>query len=135
MSNKIGAIHQRTGRLSSEMGGCWSVGSAGEYSLECNGKVTYNKHEIEALTNVIKHSKARSVFVMLKVNDHQILLTVQDDGLGYQSNEPMAGGRGLLNMQRRANGLGCKVSINSEGGTRIGFTLPLPIKYPAQGME
>ena len=105
----------------------------GEYSLDCNGTVTYNKHEKEALTNVIKHSKARSVSVMLKVNDHQLLLTVQDDGLGCQCDEPRAGGRGLSNMQRRAKGLGGKVSINSEGGTRIGF--PLPIKYPAQVME
>src|SRR5574337_934474 len=47
----------------------------------------------EALTNIIKHSKAGSVAVMLSIARDGILLSVQDDGVGWK--EKPSNGRGL----------------------------------------
>jgi PAS domain S-box-containing protein len=89
----------------------------------------------EALTNIVKHSRARSVAVTLKVDEQQLLLTIQDDGVGCNYNRSKTSCRGLSNMSRRAARLGGNVAINSDQGTTVVFTLPLPIKYPIKGME
>jgi signal transduction histidine kinase len=82
----------------------------------------------EALTNVIKHARARSVAVMLKVTADGLLLIIQDDGPGRKSKS--AGGRGLSNMWRRAEEIGGRLTLSSESGTRVSLEVPLPIKYP-----
>jgi PAS domain S-box-containing protein len=81
----------------------------------------------ETLTNVIKHARARSVAVMLKVSADRLLLTIQDDGIGWQSKN--TGGRGLSNMWRRAEEIGGRLTLSSENGTQVGLEVPLPIQY------
>jgi signal transduction histidine kinase len=87
----------------------------------------------EALTNVIKHAKAGSVAVSLRVSPGGVLLTVEDNGCGSGSRR--GNGRGLSNMKRRAEELGGVVEVSSERGTRVLVEIPLPLKYPEQGME
>jgi PAS domain S-box-containing protein len=88
----------------------------------------------EALTNIVKHSHARTVAVTLQVVDLELLLTIQDDGIGYNGDKARTGGRGLSNMKRRAERLGGNMTINSGNGTKVVFTLQLPVKYPVQGI-
>jgi PAS domain S-box-containing protein len=88
----------------------------------------------EALTNVVKHAKADSVFVKLQVSDRGLFLTVQDNGTGGEALRG-TGGRGLANMKRRAGEIGGTVTISSGRGTVVHVEIPLPIKYPDQGME
>ncbi len=88
----------------------------------------------EALTNIVKHSHARSVAVTLNVAEQELQLTVQDDGIGCNSNQSRTGGRGLSNMKRRAERLGGNMIINSGNGTTVIFTLRLPLKYPVRGI-
>lgn len=89
----------------------------------------------EALTNVIKHSKAGMVAVTLQVTEHQLLLTVQDDGVGCKCDGAKTRGRGLSNMQRRAERLRGSLAVDSQQGTAVRLSLPLPVKYPVRGME
>jgi len=63
----------------------------------------------EALTNIIKHSQAKSIAIILKVAGLQLQLTIKDDGIGCKSNRSTPGGRGLSNMKRRAERLGGKM--------------------------
>jgi len=87
----------------------------------------------EALTNVVKHSKAHAVSVKLQVSERGFFLTLQDDGIGGES---LGGnGRGLANMKRRAAEVGGTATISSGRGTLVFVEIPLPIKYPDQGME
>jgi signal transduction histidine kinase len=87
----------------------------------------------EALTNVIKHSKARAVTVTLRVDRTRLFLIVQDDGAGW--GERPGGGRGLSNMKKRAEEIGGQVVYSSDKGTRVNIEIPIPLKYPVSGME
>jgi len=87
----------------------------------------------EAMTNVIKHSKARSVSVVLHVSPQEALLTVEDSGIGGGAHG--GAGRGMSNMKRRAEEVGGALTVSSGPGTRVRVAIPLPLKYPAQGME
>jgi PAS domain S-box-containing protein len=83
----------------------------------------------EALTNVIKHSQARTVEAKLQISREKLLLSIEDDGVGLGEGRR---GRGLSNMRTRAEELGGKVTILSGSGTQVRVELPLPIKYPDQ---
>ena len=45
----------------------------------------------EALTNVAKHAQASRVDLMLESRDHSIVLVVEDDGVGFDIEDPRAG--------------------------------------------
>jgi PAS domain S-box-containing protein len=87
----------------------------------------------EALTNIIKHSKADTIVVSLKITKEGILLDILDDGIGWA--ERRGNGRGLSNMNKRAEELGGRIILSSGGrGARVTLEIPLPLKYPISGM-
>jgi signal transduction histidine kinase len=79
----------------------------------------------EALTNVTRHAAASSCAVRLWVDD-DLHIEVVDDGVGLPA--VTNGGVGLSSMRERATELGgeCLVEAESDGGTRVFATLPLP---------
>ena len=80
----------------------------------------------EALTNVLKHARAREVWVRIGLQDDALVLEVADDGVGLH---PAAGqaGRGMANMLARAERLGGRLEQPpSTQGTRIVLHLPIP---------
>ncbi len=86
----------------------------------------------EALTNVIKHSKATSTNVAFRAGRHGVFLVIEDNGVGVKGGR--IGGRGLSNMKTRAGDIGGTIIVVADRGTRVSFELPLPLKYPAEGM-
>jgi signal transduction histidine kinase len=88
----------------------------------------------EALTNIVKHSKAKSVEAALSVNTANITLTIKDDGIGFKEDEK-GRGRGISNMTVRAKELGGQLTIISDNGACVALEIPIPIKYPDKGME
>ncbi len=81
----------------------------------------------EALTNILKHSQAKSVRVDLTINPKNVRLEINDDGIGLTQNGK---GRGLLNMKTRTEELGGRLMVTSHHGTHIFLEIPLPLKYP-----
>jgi PAS domain S-box-containing protein len=87
----------------------------------------------EALTNVVRHAKARRASVTLKRGTTTVELRVQDDGIGFvvdtvPSAATGAASVGLASMQERARLLGGEVRVKSvlRQGTEVIATLPLP---------
>jgi signal transduction histidine kinase len=82
----------------------------------------------EALTNVARHSGARSAQVQLRARDGWLEVAVVDDGTGF---EPGAGddrpaGVGLPSMRTRAQAVGGELTVTSGSeGTRVLAGLPL----------
>jgi signal transduction histidine kinase len=76
----------------------------------------------EALTNMAKHSGARSARVAAWVDDGVLNVEVCDDGVGGARPE----GSGLLGLQDRIAALAGRLRVESgpDGGTRIAATLP-----------
>ncbi|MBA3642450.1 MAG: sensor histidine kinase [Chloroflexia bacterium] len=81
----------------------------------------------EALTNVVRHARARRVVVRLAF-DADLRLTVEDDGVGIATGPPM--GVGLSSMRERAAELGGEFAAEAPpgGGTRVEIWLPLPME-------
>jgi signal transduction histidine kinase len=81
----------------------------------------------EALTNAIRHSKARSVFLGLEEDEDSLCLRISDDGIGLASERIASSGSfGILGMQERARELGGSFAISSPGrrGVRIEVRIP-----------
>ncbi|ABR49836.1 integral membrane sensor signal transduction histidine kinase [Alkaliphilus metalliredigens QYMF] len=76
----------------------------------------------EALTNVLRHTKATKVEVSLDINPHIVRLSVHDDGV----NSPGTGiGMGLRNLRQRARTVGGSVSTDATDGFRLVCVLPM----------
>jgi two-component system, NarL family, sensor histidine kinase UhpB len=80
----------------------------------------------EGLTNVAKHSNAEACCVELKLNEHEVVLTVTDDGKGFASSD-IQRGHGLGSMHNRAAAHGGKLKIKSDiqAGTLLVASLPI----------
>ena len=75
---------------------------------------------LEALTNVVKHSKAQRVTVQLRFDEQRVLLEISDDGMGYDPVTAQgSGGLGLRGMEERAQRMNGKLEIvSAPGGDR-----------------
>jgi signal transduction histidine kinase len=69
----------------------------------------------EALTNVIRHAKATTVYLELTCDQHDYRLTVRDDGVGLD-NVRDVGSHGLAGMRHRVMALHGQVSIDGTPG-------------------
>lgn len=85
----------------------------------------------EALNNVMKHSRARRVVLRLEFGQDFLMLTVEDDGIGFDLEEAM--GRrgtnfGLLSMRERAELLAASWNVDSSPGQGARITVRIPLK-------
>jgi len=88
----------------------------------------------EALTNVERHARARHVTVRLSRKGAFVLLSIHDDGIGFNANpRPTArkrrGGLGLLAMRERAGYVGGTVAIRSAPSTGTEIEVSIPMEF------
>jgi signal transduction histidine kinase len=78
----------------------------------------------EAVSNAVRHSKARTLAVSLIVED-DLCIEVTDDGIGIKGEVT---GSGLTNLRQRAEDVGGALSLHavSTGGTTLCWRAPLP---------
>jgi NarL family two-component system sensor histidine kinase LiaS len=97
-----------------------------ELSQEQVGQLSHIAQE--ALANVLKHAGTSSVTVRLLSKDHRFILSIQDNGVGFDPDavEP-TDGQGLRNMAERARALGGIFSVKSRqgSGTEVSVQIPL----------
>jgi signal transduction histidine kinase len=95
----------------------------------------------EAVTNVIRHAKARTVHVGLRLTDGELQLTVRDDGAGFdvpqaRRRASRGGSLGLLGMQERAQLVGGRMEIDSAPGRGTEVRVRFPVAaFQANGRE
>lgn len=80
----------------------------------------------EAMANVVKHAGANGCTLSLSDNERQVVMILQDDGIGFKPDEVKRGSYGLSTMQERAQKLGGSAEIWSKpgSGTRVKVTIP-----------
>jgi signal transduction histidine kinase len=78
----------------------------------------------EALQNVVRHSGAQQVQIVIRREPDRLAVVVQDDGHGFDSE--ITRGLGILGMQERVNRLNGTLQINSEPGKGTILSLLLP---------
>ncbi len=88
----------------------------------------------EAVNNVEKHARAKTVRVRMVRNKELLILTIQDDGRGFARKSPRPHGSlrkrsgiGLTNMEERAASLGgtCVVDSTPKSGTLVTVKIPV----------
>jgi len=77
----------------------------------------------EAVTNALRHASATSIDVQLALGASDAVVTVHDDGTGF---EPSRTGRGLTGLRHRIEGMGGSLLIESgpDVGTTVAVTVP-----------
>jgi len=83
------------------------------------------------MNNVAKHADASMVAISLQHHDHSAVLTIEDNGHGFDlgTQEASAPGRfGLQGIRERVNILGGEFSLRSkpDNGTLIEVRVPIP---------
>lgn len=89
----------------------------------------------ESLTNVRKHAQATHVEVRLTREDEHLVLSIRDNGRGFDPTLPRARGHvGLLSMQERARKLNGSFTLVSRPGegTCVTVRVPLPALTSAE---
>lgn len=88
--------------------------------LQLPGAVRNNIYLIlkEASQNIIKHSQANLVECKLIEEDGNLLIVLNDNGIGFtgKRNENPVSGNGLLNMKKRAKQISAEFEVFSEAG-------------------
>lgn len=86
----------------------------------------------EALTNIIKHARAKNIFVSLVKKGKSISLSVEDDGIGFEREEVMkllgeTAPLGLIFMEERVLQVDGKFRVESrpQGGTYLLAEVPV----------
>jgi signal transduction histidine kinase len=78
----------------------------------------------EALANAARHAQARAVRVSVHAGDGEVVLRVQDDGVGI---DPSLARGGIVNMRERARDLSGTFEVGpvADGGTVLVWRVPL----------
>jgi signal transduction histidine kinase len=82
----------------------------------------------EALQNAVKHSQARTVSVNLTGTHNELILVIEDDGVGFDPARTSSSGLGLLSMRERLEPLNGVLTIDSKpgAGARIEAAVSIP---------
>jgi signal transduction histidine kinase len=82
----------------------------------------------EGLSNIIRHAHAKTVKLELSGDERHCIVTLVDDGHGFDARSPQfRWSHGLMGMRQRAEALGGRLDIESRvgGGTRVRVEIPL----------
>ena len=80
----------------------------------------------EALQNALKYSKARQVSLRLRGEADQLLLTIVDDGVGFDVDAAWGRGLGLISMKERLEPLGGAIDVRSKPGAGTSIEVRVP---------
>lgn len=124
-------------RRSSPMEVCFETGTLPE-PLPAETETACFRTAQEALSNVLRHSGARSVLIRLDCEESHLVLTVRDDGCGFDPAEArrrasLGCSMGLLSMEERVAPAGGQLALESAPGkgTLVRATFPLPATVSA----
>ncbi|MBT1702475.1 response regulator [Chryseosolibacter indicus] len=92
-------------------------------------KINYYRIAQEAINNAVKHADARTINVQLSEDDGIVQMMIEDDGKGIElsSDYDQSVHHGLINMRERAETMGGKLTIESDGkrGTLVIVETPI----------
>jgi PAS domain S-box-containing protein len=82
----------------------------------------------EAISNIVKHAQATSSSLQLHTIDKNLQLTIEDNGIGYETNvQKHVAHHGLQNIVYRVNSMSGMLNVdsNKKSGTMILITIPI----------
>ena len=87
----------------------------------------------ESLSNAVRHGTPSRVAITVKRTGDDVLVTVEDDGQGFDPAEQKPG-HGLAGMRERVTAMGgvLRILAHEDGGVAVSARLPARIEQPAQ---
>jgi len=89
------------------------------------------------VSNVARHAKAKNIWIRLMMETGQVILEVEDDGVGFEAPSSFihlarGGHLGLVGARERAEAIGGRVEIETAPGkgTRVRTTIPQAARVP-----
>jgi signal transduction histidine kinase len=104
---------------------CACEGCDGPFTLSSAAATALFRVTQEALTNVARHARATAVHITLDPAGSDLVLTIQDDGVGLTA-ESEGASLGLLGMKERVHLVGGELTLQSApgAGTRVQARVP-----------
>ena len=84
----------------------------------------------ELVKNVIQHSGATRAMVQLLQNENTLIVSVEDNGIGFNKNE-LRSGLGLYNTQTRVSSMDGKFTLESTTGKGTSVFIEIEVPEPA----
>jgi signal transduction histidine kinase len=81
----------------------------------------------ESLTNIVKHSRARNISIVLARKPGAVVAVIEDDGQGFDPDAVRAGGFGLEGMRERVGLLDGRLQIESVEGSGTTLIAEVPL--------
>src|ERR1700674_5575800 len=128
-----GALKHHTEVLRARYGIEVEESLAGEPVTSWESKQALYRIAQEALHNAGRHARATQVRILLNQVDSEVRLEVQDNGVGFDSDNAFPGHFGLNTMRERATDLGGRLDIESRpgAGTTVRATIPVTQPIPS----
>ena len=107
------------------------VSELSEVDLKINDSLTVYRIYQEALTNIARHAQATEVETLIKKIDNYLVLTIKDNGLGFDLDAiKTKRSLGLVGMRERAHLAKGELFIESHEnrGTKITLKIPLDLQ-------
>ncbi|MBC7482702.1 MAG: CHASE3 domain-containing protein [Rhizobacter sp.] len=110
-------------------------GSHSEIAVDCevepvelrpSGELTVYRLVQEALTNISKYARASQVKVRLRARGGRVHVSVQDNGVGFDTEQPRIAAHGLLGMRYRLETEGGEMVLHSSPGQGTVIEADLP---------
>jgi signal transduction histidine kinase len=101
-----------------------------ELKLDTNVAIAVFRVAQETLTNMVKHARATQVSISLELSPVELVMTIQDNGVGIGTPATRrTGAHGLLSMKHRMQSIGGSFYIGaaSPQGTIVVVRLPMEI--------
>ena len=109
------------------------AGRIGSERLDENVETNLYRITQEALNNTYKHAQAKNANVVLENRKSEIVLVIEDDGVGFEENElkrssTSVRGLGLIGMRERAAIIGGSIEIESAPGKGTTIFVRIPVR-------
>lgn len=82
----------------------------------------------ELITNILRHAHAENAHISLLKGEREVILMIEDNGVGFDPKERGVGGMGRRNMEARVRTMNGRIMFDSipGHGTTVTVEIPLP---------
>jgi PAS domain S-box-containing protein len=89
-------------------------------------KMTIYRVAQEQFTNILKYSRAKKIIITLSSAPDEVSLAIEDDGIGFNTNERLKG-TGIKNMMSRVEAHSGEFKLDSSEGNGCRLQIKLPV--------
>ncbi len=91
----------------------------------------------EIITNTIRHAKATTLQIVFEIDNTQLIIFTNDDGVGFSTKQSdfISNGNGLSNIRSRIAIMNGHFTIHAQAGQGVQFELTIPLTNNRKQMQ